>query len=352
MSTIVLRSVKGTPLTNTEIDANFNNLNVDKLQSGNTAAALTITSATITTLEVTGHSKLEGVTSTGATGTGKLVFDTSPTLVTPVLGTPSSGNFSSGTFTWPTFNQNTSGTAAGLSAVLSSSSGGTGINNGGRTLTISNNNGTISFTSAVTLTVADTASVSGTNTGDQTSVSGNAGTATTLQTARSINGTSFNGSADITIGVAGSALTGTSLASAIVSSSLTSVGTLTSLTSSGAIKSTGTGGVGYSTGAGGTVVQSINKATAVTLDKITGTITLSADSLGANTTVSFTFTNSTIAATDIICLQHQGNGTFGAYNFAAAPGAGSATIYVRNITSGALVENIIVRFAVIKSVNA
>ena len=40
---------------------------------------------------------------------------------------------------------------------------------------------------------------SGTNTGDQTSVSGNAGTATTLATARAINGVNFNGSAAITI---------------------------------------------------------------------------------------------------------------------------------------------------------
>jgi hypothetical protein len=48
------------------------------------------------------------------TGSGALVFATSPTLVTPALGTPASGNFTSGTFTWPTFNQNTSGYAAGL----------------------------------------------------------------------------------------------------------------------------------------------------------------------------------------------------------------------------------------------
>lgn len=40
---------------------------------------------------------------------------------------------------------------------------------------------------------------SGTNTGDQTTVSGNAGSATVLQVARLINGVSFNGSADITI---------------------------------------------------------------------------------------------------------------------------------------------------------
>lgn len=38
---------------------------------------------------------------------------------------------------------------------------------------------------------------SGTNTGDQTTVSGNAGTATALQTARSIGGVSFDGTADV-----------------------------------------------------------------------------------------------------------------------------------------------------------
>lgn len=44
-------------------------------------ASLSIGSPTIT-----GHPAIEGVTSTGAQGTGKFVFDTSPTLTTPVLG--------------------------------------------------------------------------------------------------------------------------------------------------------------------------------------------------------------------------------------------------------------------------
>lgn len=43
MSTIVTRSGKGSPLTNTELDANFTNLNNDKIQTGSTVAALTIT---------------------------------------------------------------------------------------------------------------------------------------------------------------------------------------------------------------------------------------------------------------------------------------------------------------------
>jgi hypothetical protein len=50
------------------------------------------------------------------------------------------------------------------------------------------------FTGAISAT-----NLSGTNTGDQTNISGNALTATTLQTARNINGVSFNGSSNITI---------------------------------------------------------------------------------------------------------------------------------------------------------
>lgn len=37
------------------------------------------------------HIQLEGVTSTGATGTGKFVFDNAPTFISPLLGTPTSG---------------------------------------------------------------------------------------------------------------------------------------------------------------------------------------------------------------------------------------------------------------------
>jgi hypothetical protein len=50
---------------------------------------------------------------------------------------------------------------------------------------------------------------SGTNTGDQTTISGNAGSATVLQTARTINGVSFDGSSNITVTAAGSTLSDT-----------------------------------------------------------------------------------------------------------------------------------------------
>jgi hypothetical protein len=63
---------------------------------------------------------------TDETGSGALVFATSPTLVTPILGTPQSGDFNSGAFTWPTFNQNTTGTASNVTGVVAIANGGSG----------------------------------------------------------------------------------------------------------------------------------------------------------------------------------------------------------------------------------
>jgi hypothetical protein len=62
---------------------------------------------------------------TTSTGSGANVLATSPTLVTPILGTPTSGTLTNCTF--PTLNQNTTGTAAGLSVTLAVASGGTGV---------------------------------------------------------------------------------------------------------------------------------------------------------------------------------------------------------------------------------
>jgi len=63
--------------------------------------------------------------------------------------------------------------------------------------------------------------------GSITTITGNAGTATALQTPRNINGVSFDGTGNITVAADASTLTNTTLASGVVSSSLTSVGTIT-----------------------------------------------------------------------------------------------------------------------------
>ncbi len=96
MSTIVLRSVKGSPLTNAEVDSNFSNLNTDKLEAA-TTATLTNKTINLTSNTLVATSAQLAAAVTDETGTGALVFATSPTLVTPALGTPSSATLTNAT---------------------------------------------------------------------------------------------------------------------------------------------------------------------------------------------------------------------------------------------------------------
>ena len=90
------------------------------------------------------------------------------------------------------------------------------------------------------------------------SISGNAGTATTLQTPRAINGVNFDGSAAITVTADASTLSGTTLKSTVVSSSLTSVGTIATGVWNGSTIPVAYGGTGVtvSTGSGYAVLNS------------------------------------------------------------------------------------------------
>jgi len=105
--------------------------------------------------------------------------------------------------------------------------------------------------------------------------------------------------------------------------------------------------LGYTTNAQGSVTQATSKATAVTLNKSAGKITMDAASLGATTNVTFTLNNSLISPNDVLVLNVYG-GTSGSYNaWVSGLSAGAATITVRNITGGALAEAIAINFALI-----
>jgi hypothetical protein len=92
MSTIVLRSTKGSPLTNTEVDANFNNLNTDKLESTWAGASTLVTLGTVTTgtWSATAIAANKGGTGQTVYTIGDLVYASSTTALSKLnIGTAS-----------------------------------------------------------------------------------------------------------------------------------------------------------------------------------------------------------------------------------------------------------------------
>ena len=100
---------------------------------------------------------------------------------------------------------------------------------------------------------------------------------------------------------------------------------------------------------GGEVTQATNKTTAVTLSNSTGAITMNAAALGDDALATFTVTNTTVAATDCIIVNHKSGGTLGSYNIQAhTPASGSFKITVQNVSGGSLSEALVIAFVVIK----
>jgi hypothetical protein len=91
------------------------------------------------------------------------------------------------------------------------------------------------------VTIKNDLSVTGTATADRFvgtvvgNVVGNSSTASTLATARTINGVGFNGGSNITVPANASTLTGTAINTTVVDSNLSTVGVLTELEVSGDI---------------------------------------------------------------------------------------------------------------------
>jgi hypothetical protein len=130
--------------------------------------------------------------------------------------------------------------------------------------------------------------------------------------------------------------------------------TFAAITATSSIKSSSaTAGVGYATGAGGTVTQGTSKSTGVEVNKTCGQITTHNASLNSGSEVSFTVTNSAVAATDCVVACIASGATADAYNLQVdAVGAGSFRLALSNLTAGALGEAIVINFAVIKAVTS
>lgn len=85
-------------------------------------------------------------------------------------------------------------------------------------------------------------------------------------------------------------------------------------------------GIGYSTGAGGTATQATSFSTGVTLNSPTGQITLFTSAISGGLVISFTLTNSSIAATDTLLFSFVGASNQGMVASVSNLAAGSAEI--------------------------
>jgi hypothetical protein len=103
---------------------------------------------------------------------------------------------------------------------------------------------------------------------------------------------------------------------------------------------------GYLTGAGGAVTQGTSRTTGVTCNTPTGAITLFS-AAGSATPATFTVTNSTIAATDVVVLSVK-SGATNNYSFnvsAVAAGSFNITFWAQ---TGTAVDAPVVNFVVLK----
>jgi hypothetical protein len=115
-------------------------------------------------------------------------------------------------------------------------------------------------------------------------------------------------------------------------------------------------GYGAGRGAGSTATQTTNRATGVTINAVTGTITTDTTSLAAEASAVFVVTNNKVAITDVVVLNiRSGTAALNTEAVVSAVAAGSFSITVinGNAAAGAAETGaIIINFVVLKgSVN-
>jgi hypothetical protein len=354
---------------------NITTINSGLLQNGNSNITITangnvsITAAggttelvvTSTGANIAGTFNVTGNANVGNLGTAGLVVAT---------GNVTGGNLVTGGALSVTGNANTGnlGTATAIITTGNITTVNSGLlQNGNSNITITAN-GNVSITASggtPELVVTSTgANIAGTfNVTGNTDV-GNLGTATAIITTGNIttinsgllqNGTSNiaitnNGNVSITASGGTPELVVTSTGANITGTlSVTGNTDVGNLTTAGSILSNGILGIGYTTGSGGTITQLTSRTTGVTINKISGSITLFT-AAGVSAYTSFTVTNSTVAATDTIIV-NQKSGTDRYEAFVSNTAAGSFAITFSDRT-GTTNEAPVFNFAVIKAVAA
>lgn len=160
------------------------------------ATATTVNKVTITAPATSATLTLTDGKTLAVTNTLTLSGTDSTTMTFPSTTATIARKDAAQTFTGvQTFSSTIVGSVNGNAATVTNATLSTALTVNTGTLTLTAN---AANTSVLTVG-AGAVSVSGANTGDQTSVTGNAGTATALQTARTIGGTSFDGTANITV---------------------------------------------------------------------------------------------------------------------------------------------------------
>lgn len=122
------------------------------------------------------------------------------------------------------------------------------------------------------------------------------------------------------------------------------------LRATGSIFSSGANaGIGYVTGAGGAVTQTGTRTTGVQIDRPSMAITL-VSAAGSATPASFTVTNATVAATDVVrCSQKSGTDLYQILTTATSAGSFRITFFT---TGGTTTEQPVFNCVVLKAVAA